>query len=84
MGRFHSAEPNKLFRPGLELSYTTLRKELGWFATNDATKLAKFHSDVQGADKLLTYAKALVAGTGWVATDALFPPISCGTKNTRF
>ena len=75
MGRFHDAKPNKLFRPGIEISYATLKKELGWFATHEATTLVKFHSDVQGADALLTYAKALLAGTGWIATGRSLPAL---------
>jgi hypothetical protein len=73
MSQYHGSPANQLSRPGIELDYARLKQDLGWFTTNEATKLMKFHTNIPGVDRLFSFAKALVAGTGWIVSDALYP-----------
>ena len=69
MEQFSYAPANGLFRPGIEIAKGTL-DGLAWFNTSAAERLAASASPkVPGTDRLFAYARALMLGAGFVATD---------------
>jgi hypothetical protein len=69
MEQFSYAPANGLFRPGVEIGKDALAG-LAWFNTSAAERLAASAAPkVPGADRLFAYARALVLGVGFVATD---------------
>jgi hypothetical protein len=66
--QYNYAQPNKLYRPGLELDANQIDTELGWFRSPAAERLAKSASNIPGVDKVFAFAKALVVGRACVAT----------------
>ena len=74
MERYSYEPANKLYRPGIEVPYDVLAKELSWFRTDAAKQLARSVSfSIPGIDKVFAFAKALVIGRACVATDGLRP-----------
>ena len=72
MERHSYAGGNKLFRPGIELDYNKLTRELGWFKTEEAELVAK-SVEIPGIDNLFAFARALMNGRASVATSGVLP-----------
>lgn len=69
MEQFSYAPANGLFRPGIEIPKDAL-EGLAWFNTSAAERLAASAAPkIPGSDRLFAYARALVLGVGFVATD---------------
>ena len=69
MEQFSYAPANGLFRPGIEIQKDAL-DGLAWFNTSAAERLAaSAGTKIPGADRLFAYARALLLGVGFVATD---------------
>jgi hypothetical protein len=72
MEEHNHKEPNKLFRPRIELDADALTKELTWFNTKEAKHLAK-SSDIDGIDRLFDIGSTLTTGHAWAATEGVTP-----------
>ena len=69
MEQFSYAPANGLFRPGIEIAKGAL-DGLAWFNTSHAERIAASAAPkMPGTDRLFAYARALVLGVGFVATD---------------
>jgi hypothetical protein len=69
MEQFSYAPANGLFRPGMEIAKDALER-LAWFNTSHAERIAASAAPkMPGTDRLFAYARALLLGVGFVATD---------------
>ena len=73
MDRYNYTDPNKLYRPGVEIDYATLTEELGWFRSADAKRLVQSNGSIPGLKTVFAFVEALVAGRAWVATISALP-----------
>jgi hypothetical protein len=73
MERFSYADPNKLYRPGIELDAPSISRDLRWFRTEDAQRIAMSTASIPGVDRLFSFGRALAVGRGCIATDGALP-----------
>jgi hypothetical protein len=68
-------QPNKVFRPRIELDADVLARKLAWFNTKEAGRLLAKHSTDSGdaIARLFGFGSALVNGRAWIATDGVVP-----------
>jgi len=65
----YSYEPaNKLYRPGVNLDRDAVSRQLQWFKTEAATRLANSAPDISGLDRLFAFARAMVVGCAYVVS----------------
>lgn len=69
MQTFRDADPNKLFRPGIEINAAKLSRDLQWFLTDEAKRLALAYPTTEGVDQLFAFARAMAVGRGCISTD---------------
>jgi hypothetical protein len=72
MEQFNHSASNKLFRPGIELDYAALNRDLGWFQSEAAQRLLQ-SSSIPNLKVLFAFVRALVAGQACVATIGVLP-----------
>lgn len=68
----YSYEPaNRFFRPGVDLDKDTVGRQLKWFTTEAAMRLANSASNnVPGLDRLFAFARAMAVGCGYVISSS--------------
>jgi hypothetical protein len=62
---------NQLLRPGKELPWSDVQRDLWWFKSREAEREAFANAKVPGASAFFNFAKAFVLGRGFAATDGL-------------
>jgi Type III restriction enzyme, res subunit len=62
---------NQLLRPGKELPWSDVQRELWWFQSKEAERLALANASLPGVSAFFHFAKAFVLGRGFAATDGL-------------
>jgi hypothetical protein len=62
---------NQLLRPGKELPWSDVHRDLWWFQSKEAERLALANASVPGVSAFFHFAKAFVLGRGFAATDGL-------------
>ncbi len=73
MEQYNSADPNKLHRPGIEIDYVMLARDLGWFRSEAGENTARANKGITGISKLFAFVRSLVAGRACIATIGVLP-----------
>jgi hypothetical protein len=65
---FGYAQANRLYRPGVEVDQNVISKQLAWFETVAAKRIAQSAATtkIAGVDQLFGFAKAMSLGCGFV------------------